>query len=175
MRTDRHIRAKRWQVLCDPFRMNRYLPLLLCSLLAAPALCQERAPTINSGTDSKNSRLNHPERATRPQGSAPMAGNPSTRPGGYMAVPDTAFAYILLDRSQAARIEDMNERYADELRQVGTIDPTNTAYRDLWQRRRAEVQAILTPVQFERWEELNAGHLDAGLVIPEPVRDDRAK
>jgi len=87
----------------------------------------------------------------------PMAGNPRTQADstGLAFTPDTAFASILLDRSQAQRIQDMDRRYAAELQELGTTDGNDEAYRELWQRRTKEIQSILTPLQFARWEELN--------------------
>ncbi|MEO8067573.1 MAG: hypothetical protein ABI599_07775 [Flavobacteriales bacterium] len=139
---------------------QRNLLLAASALVLAGLHAQDVPPPTNN--DRKEPSRNSDRQDPRPpdQGTTPMAGSPGDRWDSRNAqqVQDSAFASLLLDPGQAKRIADMERRYAEEFARVGTADRNDPAYRKVWDRRRTEIQSILTPVQYKRWQELNAGH-----------------
>lgn len=79
---------------------------------------------------------------------------------------DEGLSALVLDPGPADRIRRMDERYAEELQVLGPVPRTDPAYLNLWKQREKEIANILTPVQFERWQELNRTRVQP---TPKPV------
>jgi hypothetical protein len=106
------------------------------------------------------------------------AGNPEgVQHPGSTSIVDNALSSLVLEPGQLERIKRMDERYATELKTMGPVKPGELAYRMLWQRREREIADILTPVQFERWKELNRSMAQAQptpVPMPEANVEDKA-
>ena len=89
-------------------------------------------------------------------------GNPESilHPGDPQPFQDTALTSLVLDPAQAERIQKMDRHYVEEIGRMDIVDRNDPRYRQLWLRRADEIKTILTPVQYERWKQLNAGHLE---------------
>lgn len=132
-------------------------------MLTAGLYAQDPPPTTRPDAPTKvpERRVDVTDRSAQGSGNAPLAGSPRARwdSTGVPFTLDTAFASILLDRSQADRIKELDRRNGEELQRLGTKDNKDPRYRDLWVRRSRDVGKILTPVQYERWKQLNAANL----------------
>jgi hypothetical protein len=96
------------------------------------------------------------------------AGNPVADQHPPTTFPDAGLNSLVLDRSQTERIKRMDERYGEQLRKLGPVNRSDPAYQELWKRREKELATILTPVQFERWQELNKSYAESTQPVPMP-------
>ena len=151
-----------WYVICPPSAVRTLQHLLVFLLVTgsmATAWGQETpAPNDrNKNTDPNRELL--PERSMPDvPGRSPeeSAGNPEgTQNPGNTQFADTAFSSLVLDPGQLERIHAMDARYAEEFISLGSVTADDPRYIDIWNRRRKEIATILTPIQFERWQELN--------------------
>ncbi|HEY0976687.1 MAG TPA: hypothetical protein VGE21_04395 [Flavobacteriales bacterium] len=140
--------------------MERFIYLTAAVLLMGSLSAQTTPQPNDLGRDrNKDGSLQmQRDRREQDQRFAPQAGSPraqdDTLDAAFFA-PDTALASILLDRSQAQRVLDIDRVYSERLQDLGTTDPADERYRLLWTERREALKNILTPLQFSRWQELN--------------------
>ena len=138
---------------------HRILTLVILAGTMGTAWGQETPPPNDRNKNSDPDRELLPDRSMPDATRRPpeeSAGNPEgTRNPGNTQFADTAFTSLVLDPGQLERIRAMDARYSEEFIALGPVTGDDPRYIDLWQRRRKEIATILTPIQFERWQELN--------------------
>jgi hypothetical protein len=139
--------------------LRTYHLLAACSLVIGLS-AQTPNPSKGTTPPDRNGRTDQPAPASidldAQRSRETSAGNPEgeQHPSDRM-VHDTAFSVLLLDPDQQKRIRDMESRYAERWNVLRSMNSDEQAFRRLWEERETEIGDILTPVQFERWKELN--------------------
>lgn len=141
-------------------KLLRIVHTVLIGSLLNHVSAQTPNPTKGTTSPDRNGRTDRPVPASidvdGQRSRETSAGNPEgeQHPSNW-AIRDTAFSVLLLDPDQQKRIRDMESRYAERLNVLRSMNSEEQAFRRLWKERQTEIGDILTPVQFERWKELN--------------------
>jgi hypothetical protein len=149
-----------------------YRSLVMAAMCGALSLVAQDRPVPNKAQPVPQQQRDQPppadidENARRAREKS--AGNPAAEQHPPTTFPDAGLSSVVLDAGQRERIQRMDERYADQLRRLGPVNRSDPAYQQLWSRREQEIATILTPVQFEKWQEMNKSYAEGAQPVPMP-------